>query len=321
MSINDLLYYISFKLRAIPPYDFLRTVHKPAGWSLLTPFETFEDDTLWTGMRLNSGEMFGLKLKSEGTTEKPQIFCRVFSRKKVNVKKKEELSETVSWMLSTEEDIREFYALAERDPLAKSLVKDLYGMRRTKQPDIFPRLILAVTLQMAPIRRSDQMMTLLIKEYGEKIVFDGKEVLYWPSPEKIAKANVSELEKRCKLGYRAKTLKGIAQAICKGFPTLQELEKMSAKEAKAKLMELKGIGEYSADIVSPHPGFALDVWSAKIFNLLLFREEAESPRDIIPKLKKIAENRWGEWRGYVFTYVLNDLSTLSRRFNFNLTEL
>jgi len=321
MSVSDLSCSTALKLRAIPPYDFSLTVHKPAGWSFLTPFETFEDGTLWTGMRLSSEEMFGLKLKSEGTVEKPEVSCTVFSREKVSVKRRTELSEVVAWMLGTNEDIREFYALAEHDPLVKALVEDLYGTRRTKQPDIFPRLILALTLQMAPIRRSDQMMNLLIKEYGEKIRFDGKEISYWPSPERIAKADVRELEERCKLGYRAKTLKDIAQAICKGFPTLQELEKMSAEEAKAKLMELKGIGEYSADIVSPHPGFALDVWSAKIFNLLLFREEAESPRSIISKLKKIAENRWGEWRGYVFTYVLNDLSTLSRRFNFNLTEL
>jgi len=47
---------------------------------------------------------------------------------------------------------------------------------------------------------------------------------------------------------RSKPLKGIAEAVCKGFPTLQELEKMSAEEAKTKLMKLKGIGEYSADI-------------------------------------------------------------------------
>jgi 3-methyladenine DNA glycosylase/8-oxoguanine DNA glycosylase len=96
---------------------------------------------------------------------------------------------------------------------------------------------------------------------------------------------------------------------------------MSTEDAKAKLMEIKGIGEYSADIVSPHPGFALDVWSAKIFNLLLFRKEPESPREIIPRIKEIAEERWGEWRGHVFTYVLNDLDNLSRRFKLNLTEL
>jgi len=321
MSISNLPCSTAFRLKAIPPYDLSLTIHKPAGWSFLTPFEIFEDNTLWTGMRLNYGKMFGLKLGSVGTVERPEIFCTVFSRKKVSIKERKELSEMASWMLSIKEDIREFYALAEHDPLVKPLVEDLYGMRSTKRPDIFPRLVLAVTLQMAPMRRSDQMMNLLIKEYGEKIVFDGKEVLYWPSPERIAKADVRELEERCKLGYRAKPLKGIAEAICKGFPTLQELEKMSAEEAKAKLMGLKGIGEYSADIVSPHPGFALDVWSAKIFNLLLFREKAESPRNIIPKLKKIAEDRWGKWRGYVFTYVLNDLNNLSRRFNLNLTEL
>jgi len=321
MSIDYLPYSTTLKLRAIPPYDFWLTVRKPAGWSLLTPFETFEDDTLRTGMRLNSEEMLGLKLRSEGTVESPQISCTIFSRKKTGAKERKELSELLAWMLSTEEDVLEFYTLAKRDPFVKALVEDLYGMRRTKQPDIFPRLILALTLQMAPIRRSDQMMTLLIQEYGEKIMFDGKEVLYWPSPERIAKADVRELEERCKLGYRANTLKEIAESICRGFPTLQELEKMSADEAKARLMELKGIGEYSADIVSPHPGFALDVWSAKIFNLLLFGEKAESPRSIIPKLKKIAEDRWGKWRGYVFTYVLNDLNNLSRRFNLNLKEL
>jgi 3-methyladenine DNA glycosylase/8-oxoguanine DNA glycosylase len=321
MSNSDLPCSTAFRLKATPPYDFSLTVHKPAGWSLFTPFETFEDDTLWTVMRPSYGEMFGLKLRSVGTVEKPEIFCEMFSGEKLSAEERKELSEMVAWTLNLKEDIREFYALAEHDSLVKSLAGDLYGMRRTKRPDIFPELILAVTLQMAPIRRSDQMMNLLIKNYGAKIRFDDRETLYWPAPDRIARAGVRELEQRCKLGYRAKSLKRIAETICKGFPTLQELEKMPTDEAKAKLMELRGIGEYSADIVSPHPGFALDVWSAKIFNMLLFGEEPESPRGIIPKLKEIAEDRWGKWRGYVFTYVLNDLNNLSRRFNLNLTEL
>jgi len=315
MQVKDLAYSTTFKLKAVPPYNFSLTVHKPAGWSLLTPFETFKRNTLWTTMRTHSGKMFGLKLRSVGTTEKPHIACKLFSHKKLNTEEKEELSETIAWTLSLKEDIREFYAIAEHDPLVKALVKDLYGMRRTKRPDIFPSLILAVTLQMAPIKRSDQMMNLLIKNYGVKTRFDGREILYWPSPERIAKADVGELKDRCKLGYRAKPLKGIAEAVCKGFPTLQELEKMPPEKAKDTLMKLKGIGEYSADIVSPHPGFALDVWSAKIFSLLVLEKKTESPRDAIPKLKKIAAERWGKWRGYVFTYMLNDLNNLSKRFS------
>jgi DNA-3-methyladenine glycosylase II len=321
MPISDLPYSTASTFKATSPYDFSLTVQKPAGWSFLTPFEAFEDGTLWTGMRANSGKIFGLKLRSIGTVDKPRISCEVFSRQKLGAEERKELLRAVTRTLSLKENIREFYALADRDTLVKSLVADLYGMRRTRRPDIFPSLILAVTLQMAPIRRSDQMMNLLIKNYGEEIGFDGRTVLYWPSPRRIAKTEVRELEERCKLGYRAKILKGIAEAVSKGFPTPRELEETSAEEAKAKLMELKGIGEYSADVVTPHPGFALDVWSAKIFNLLMFGEEATSPRSVIPKLKEIAEDRWGKWKGYVFTYVLNDLNNLSRRFSLNLTEL
>jgi len=321
MVVSDLTCSTILRLKAIPPYDLALTVHKPAGWSLLTPFEIFEKGILWTAMRTPSGKVFGLKLRSVGTTEKPEISCEAYFYRKLGSSERRELTETITWMLNLKEDISSFYGLTERDPLVKVLVKDLYGMRNTKQPDAFPRLILAVTLQMAPITRSNQMMNLLIREYGERIRFDGKEILYWPSPERIANADVRELEKKCKLGYRAKSLKSIAEAVHRGFPSLQELEKMPVQEAKAKLMELKGIGEYSADIVSPHPGFALDVWSAKIFNMLIFGEKAELPRNAIPKLKKVAEDRWGQWRGYVFIYVLHDLSNLSIRFNLDLTRV
>jgi 3-methyladenine DNA glycosylase/8-oxoguanine DNA glycosylase len=319
--LNDMNCSTILRFKAVSPYDFALTVHKPAGWSLLTPFEIFEKGTLWSAIRTNSGKLFGLKLRSVGTVRRPEVCCNVYSRQELETSEKRELLKTIAWMLNLREDIKGFYALAKRDPLVKALVKDLYGMRNTKQPDIFPRLILAVTLQMAPIKRSNQMMALLIKEYGDRVRFDEKEILYWPPPERIANADVRELRQKCKLGYRAKSLKSIAETIQAGFPSLQEFEEMSAQEAKTKLMELKGIGEYSADIISPHPGFALDVWSAKIFSMLLLGKETESPRNLIPKLKKMAEDRWGQWRGYVFIYVLHDLNNLSDRFNLKLTQV
>ncbi|MGD0978139.1 MAG: hypothetical protein ABR962_03245 [Candidatus Bathyarchaeia archaeon] len=311
---------LKLRLKALPPYDFALTVHKPAGWPFSTPFEIFEKGVLWTAVRMPTGKLFGLKLRSVGTVEKPEISCKIYSHQELGTSERSELLKTVAWMLNLREHIREFYALAERDTLVKVLVKDLYGMRNTKQPDIFQRLILAVTLQMAPITRSNQMMNSLIREYGDRVGFDGKNISYWPSAERIANVEVEELEQKCKLGYRARFLKDIAETLRAGFASLQELEEMPAQEARAKLMELNGIGEYSADIVLPHSGFALDVWSAKIFSALLLGETAESPRNPIPKLKKMAGDRWGRWRGYVFIYVLHDLDNLSRRFNLNLTQ-
>ena len=59
----------------------------------------------------------------------------------------------------------------------------------------------------------------------------------------------------------------------------------------------------------------------EIFNMVLFREKAKSPRDAVPELKKITEGRWGHCRGYVFIYVLHDLNNLSSRFDLNLTQV
>jgi DNA-3-methyladenine glycosylase II len=308
----------AFTLKAVPPYNFSLTIHKPAGWSMLTPYEIFEDDVLWTAIRWLSHSLLGLKLSSLGTIEKPEIKCEIFSSRKLKAGEPEELSRDVAWMLRVGEDIRDFYSLANSDPLVRLLIKDLYGMRRTSRLDIFPMLILAVTLQMAPITRSNQMMNLLIERYGEKILFDGREIQYWPSPKRVAETSASELQEKCKLGYRAKNLRWIAEIIDSGFPTPQELDSLSPEDTKVKLMELKGIGEYSADIASPHFGFALDVWSAKIF-ALIFGEKVESPRSIIPKLRKMAEDRWGKWKGYVLTYVLNDLGNLSKKLEIDLS--
>ncbi len=271
-------------------------------------------------MRLDPIGILGLKLWSEGTVQKPQVVCEVFSRHQVTPNKRLHVLDTLIWMLNIDEQINDFYALAKRDKLLKGLMNDRYGMRSTNRPDIFPRVILAITLQMAPVKRSQQMMDLLAKEYGETIEFDGKKVVYWPSPQKIGRVSVEELQKKCRLGYRAKILRGIARTLVKGFPQMHELYEMPTEEARGKIMELHGVGDYSEYIILQNVGFPIDSWSAKIFSLLLCGKQPESPREAIQRLKRLAEERWGKWRWYVFLYVLNDLENLSRRYRLDLEE-
>jgi N-glycosylase/DNA lyase len=187
-------------------------------------------------------------------------------------------------------------------------------------PELFPALILAVTLQMAPMKRSNQMMDLLMTNFGNDTCFDGKTIRYWPSPQTIAATSAEELMAKAKLGYRAKNLITIATALTQGFPSMDELYAMAPEEAKKKLLTLYGIGEYSAELVMPKTGFPLDVWSAKIFSVLFYGKIPENPRDAIPSLKDVAIKRWGDWRGYVFVYVLNDLPKLSERLGVDLTK-
>jgi DNA-3-methyladenine glycosylase II len=309
----------SAEIEAVLPYSFELTLHKPASWWWSTPDEVFENGTCWTATRFNS-ELLGLKLRSTGTLQKPQIHCTVYSKTKVDASEKQHITRMLKRALKTEEDLTEFYRLSHKDPILRDVVKDLYGMHTVGWPELFPALILAVTLQMAPMKRSNQMMDLLNAKFGDQANFDGKTIRYWPSAETIANSTVEELKAKAKLGYRATNLTAIAKALTQGFPTMDELQAMQPEEVKKKLMTLQGISDYSAELVMPRMGFPLDVWSAKIFHVLFFGKEPQKPREAIPALKKVAEERWGDWRGYAFVYILNDLTNLSKRVGVDLTQ-
>ena len=212
-----------------------------------------------------------------------------------------------------------FYRMARKDSILKHAVRDLYGMHDTDTANIFAEATLAILLQMAPLKRSEQMWECVIRNYGEAADFDGRKVRVWPTPERIAAVGPAELARKCKLGYRAKHLVGTAKILGRGdFPTLEELKKMPPAESRRKLLELPGIGDYSADIIGPHPGFPIDAWSADVFATLFWRRKPGRSRDVIDKVKKAGIKRWSEHCWMAFLYVAHDLEGLSRKLGLNL---
>ncbi len=309
---------LRFDIEPIAPYDFDLTIHKPAGWPLFSNHEVFEKGAMWTATHLVDA-LAGIKLRSKGTAEKPRIATEIHLEDRPTKEEAEELERTLIHDIGADEDLNDFYAMARKDDILRLALDDLYGMHNTMQSTVFPDACLAVLLQMAPMKRSGEMMDCCIKRYGEAAEFDGKKVWAWPRPEKVAKAKTEEMAKACKLGYRAKRIVQMAKAIDDdGFPTTEELERMSPEEAKAKLLELPGIGDYSADIVNPHGGFPIDVWSADVFGLLFFGKEPENGRDAVDEIKAEGLRRWDRWSWMAFYYVVQDLENLSRKLNVQL---
>jgi 3-methyladenine DNA glycosylase/8-oxoguanine DNA glycosylase len=165
------------------------------------------------------------------------------------------------------------------------------------------------------MKRSNQMMECLIKRYGESMGFSGKEALHWPSPKKIVDTRVDDLRERCNVGYRAESIRRVAGAIVKGFPNILEIKNLSEEQSFELLKSLRGIGDYSAQIISPYSGFPLDVWSARIFHEIIFGETPKEPRKVVKKVEEEAKKRWGKYRRHVFVYVLHDLPRLAKRYN------
>ena len=301
-----------FEIDPVPPFDFRLTVKKPAGWDLFTSDEAYEDGTLWTGIRFE-GRPLGLKIQSLGTLEKPRVLVGVYSGQGISLKESESLRGTLSVCLGAEQDLREFYDFAKKDGILRHVVESLYGMHDTQGVSLFNSVILAICLQMARLKRSMGMMEAIESKYGETIQFDGRNVRLQPTAGRVAKLDPASFAKECKLGYRAKYIVGSAKIIEAGFPDMEEIMGMPPDEAKGRLVELPGIGDYAADIINPHGGFPIDAWSVDVFGLLFFGKQPEDKREAIDRVKQEGIKRWGKWSWMAFFYVAQDLQNLSKQ--------
>lgn len=300
------------------PFSFHLTVRNPAGWALFTPFEIFEDGTLWTATHLK-GHLCGIRLESAGSVDEPAIRIAVFTEGDESVLGREEIEGLLRRKLGADQDLAGFYSMAAEDGILRHTLDDLYGLHDTFPLDIFPEATLAILLQMAPLKRSNEMMASFITTYGDLAEFDGRRVRAWPTPQRISGIGADELSSRCKVGYRAKSIVKLAVKLAsESFPSTEELAAMEPKEARKRLLQLPGIGDYSADIISPHGGFPIDVWSAEVFSMLFFGTRPENNRQAVETVKKEGIERWGKWSWMAFFYVVQDLPGLSRKLGLDL---
>jgi 3-methyladenine DNA glycosylase/8-oxoguanine DNA glycosylase len=313
-----LTHSFSFDVHPIPPYSFKLTVKKPAGWSLFNPSEVYGAGTLWTTTYVD-GTLVGVRLSSKGTVKRPKVNARVFSRDELDVQLKESIMRQLRKAVGADQNLEEFYKFAVKDSILKHVIQDLYGMHDTFSTTIFSESVLAILLQMAPLKRSNEMMASFIQNYGEKAEFDGKKIKAWPTPKTMEGVSSRELARRCKVGYRAKSIVKLARRLSQAdFPTAEQLEEMDAAKARELLLELPGIGDYSADIINPHGGFPIDVWSAEVFGKLFFGKEPENNREAVERVKKEGLRRWGRWSWMAFFYIVQDLENLSKKTGKNL---
>jgi 3-methyladenine DNA glycosylase/8-oxoguanine DNA glycosylase len=291
------------------PFSFELTVNKPAGWHWSTPAETFRNGRFWTGIYLGDDPV-GLKMHAAGRDVRADIYQEATS----SLVGLRALERELRKALGEEEDIAGFYKFAKSEPLLDEVVGHLHGMRLGTSRDLFGRVILAICLQMAPLKRSRQMMDLLLAEFGTLLDFDRHKVTLWPRPEVIAALEPSVLRAKAKLGYRAERLVAAAQHLTDNSISVEKLDRLPDKAAQKMVMTIPGIGEYSAGIILGRRDVPLDSWSVIILSELILGSSPENGRSDIPALNELIKKRWGKWGWLAFAYIVNDLTYLARKY-------
>ena len=157
---------------------------------------------------------------TEGQSDRFRTQNSQFSEETLTEEEIKRILENITRSGETKVDLRDFYSLGDSDPLMRKDVQDLYGMRCGKSQKIFHELLWGIANQNAPLRRTKEMMSLILENYDNRILFGGHDLTSFPTPNVIAGVTEEELKMRCKLGFRAGYLKGIAEAIVSGEYTV-----------------------------------------------------------------------------------------------------
>jgi DNA-3-methyladenine glycosylase II len=143
-------------------------------------------------------------------------------------------------LLGAEFELEPFYRWAvERQPVIADLTVQLAGFRPPLQPDPFEALITSITAQQVSLFSAVAIRNRLIERFGMQV---GR-VWAFPLRERIAAATEDELVTVGFSRRKAEYTVGLARSDL----DLQDLAALPDDEVKARLVALRGIGEWTAD--------------------------------------------------------------------------
>jgi len=295
----------SLILRPKAPYDFDSTVFKPAHYP--SSLDLYKTRKYWFAMRFNN-KIYGVKMESIGTVNKPKIKVTIFSKSNISKKELDRIIDEIKFRFEFDIDLSEFYKKFKKDKVLSPFLKKWFGMHNSCAQNLYGLLMIGIFLQNTIVKRTVQMTEVMLKKYGIKVKFDKKEVYEFWKPEKMRKASEEELRK-LKIGYRAKLFIKLSESFIKEKINEFELRKMSVEEAKKKLIQLYGVGPETARILLQEALHHYSTfehvapWQQKIYSRLFFNKRSVP----IQKIIKYVQRKWGKWAVLAVNYIWEDI--------------
>lgn len=207
-------------------------------------------------------------------------------------------------------DLRRISAQFPSDAAMRQALTGCYGLRLLRQDpwECLASFILSSTKQIVQIR---QIVSLLCARFGEPVRVLGPRPACHAFPTAQRLAQATELELRaCKMGFRAPYLLGTARAVAAGQLNLASLAAMNTAQARAELLQLRGVGRKIADCVllfayGFQDAFPVDVWVSKALRELYFKRRKVPAK----RLQRFTQTHFGPYAGYAQQYLFHYMRT------------
>lgn len=210
--------------------------------------EVFEEGVWRRAIRLDSGRLIPIALQSLGTTEEPKLEATFFQT--VNEQEKEELSRSLDWLFSFNQDLTALYAFMNKSPALRDLKRRFYGLKAGSiGATVFESIIKSIIQQQISIRVAFSITNTIVTKFGEHAEAGGLVYYDFPTPKKLAEASLEEI-RQCGLSWRkAEYIKGIADKVVNGEFNPERLKTLPNEEVVETLKKFRGVGTWTAEMV------------------------------------------------------------------------
>ncbi|WP_172254977.1 DNA-3-methyladenine glycosylase family protein [Saccharibacillus deserti] len=148
-------------------------------------------------------------------------------------------------------DLQPFYKMAKTDPLLKQAVESFYGLRNMGIPDLYEAICWGILGQQINLGFAYTLKRRYVERFGQALEREGEAYWLFPTAERIAALTAEDLSaagmttiKKCEY------LVGTARLIAGGELTKEQLLAAgSVKQAEKRLVQIRGIGPWTAHYV------------------------------------------------------------------------
>jgi DNA-3-methyladenine glycosylase II len=288
-------------LKPVAPFDFSKSLEFLSDFSPMKNEQEVKSGTFTKAIQVR-GKTTAFEVADVGTVENPKLQFTAYSESKFTEEIKELVADRISFFLSLQDNLNEFYKLAQTDSCIQPAIKQFYGHKQVKFLTPFEIACWAILAQRIPMTIARKIKDNIVKNVGGKIKVKGVEYSSFPEPSDLLSAAV-ELPELVPNKRKAEYLRSVAEA----FFSVDEkwLRSGPFEEVSDWLMDIKGIGDWSAhfvmirglgrmeELTNIEPQLALDV--AKIY---AGKDEPMTSEEVC----KIAE-KYGKWKGYWAYYL------------------
>ena len=264
------------RIPAPPKFNFPSTVVSH-GWYLLAPFRWSSRDGVLRRMEILGGKPVDLAISFDGE-------ALVVS----GARDSAELRAKLGRMFQLRVDTGEFVTLARQSPDHAWVERAGFG-RLLCGATLFEDVAKIIATTNTMWSQTKRMVQLVVEKCGRGGAF--------PEPADVARFSADELQRDCRLGYRAKTLHALAAGIAAGSIDVARIvdPSQTTQELFKSYRTLPGIGPYGAAHLlamdGRHDFIAVDTEFRRFVRERYHKGRAVSDKTMLRRCSK-----WGRWK-------------------------